>query len=60
MSFYHTCTISDPPNYDNATDNPVYGMEVTNGNGTFTKNARFEQEPCPLYEELDINLGKLS
>ena len=51
--------ISDPPAYDNATDNPVYALDIPNGKGTFTESVKFEAEPCPLYEELD-NLGKLA
>ena len=50
--------ISDPPIYDNATDNPAYALNIPNGSNTFTKSAaKFEEDPCPLYEELDINLG---
>lgn len=52
--------VSDPPmyTYDNATDNPVYALNIPNGSDTFPKSAaKFEEEPCPLYEELDINLG---
>lgn len=45
--------------YDNATDNPVYALNIPNGSDTFPKSgAKSEEEPCPLYEELDINLGK--
>ena len=51
--------ISDPPSYDNATDNPVYALDTHNGNRPFTESAKFEAEPCPLYEELD-NLGMLA
>ena len=49
--------ISDPPTCNNTTVNPVYALNSPSGNSTFTKSAKFKQEPCPLYEELDINLG---
>ena len=52
--------VSDPPmcTYDNATDNPAYALNIPNGSSTFPKSAaKSEEEPYPLYEELDINLG---
>ena len=49
--------LSDPPTCNNATVNPVYALNIPSGNRTFAKSAKFEEKPCPLYEELDINLG---
>ena len=52
--------VSDPPTYtyDNATDNPACALNIPNGSNTFPKSAaKFEEEPCPLYEIMDINLG---
>jgi hypothetical protein len=35
-------------------------MNIPDGTSPFTKSAaKFEEEPCPLYEELDINLGTI-
>lgn len=48
--------------YDNASDNPIYGMSVHDGNTLSGVNGvsklKIEEEPCPLYEDLD-KLGML-
>ena len=43
--------------YDNSLHNPVYGMGTLNGD---ERNGipKVEEDPCPLYEDLD-KLGKL-
>ena len=46
--------------YDNAADNPVYGLGTLDGNNTLSGDAgvkKVEKDPCPLYDELD-NLSK--
>ena len=43
--------------FDNAGDNPVYGMNIVDGCGTFSGQngpSKAEEDPCPLYEDLDI------
>ena len=45
--------------YDNASDNPVYGMSIHDGNALpGVSKLKIEEEPCPLYEDLD-KLGML-
>ena len=44
------------PYYDNAADNPVYGLDTCNEGGkTFEDGVEKDREldPCPLYEDLD-------
>ena len=42
--------------YDNASDNPVYGMSISDSNALPGVNGvskqKIEEEPCPLYEDL--------